>query len=113
MTKKNFEALASETLESLSTQFEERFGDTAEIDLEDGVLRVEFDDLGVYLINRHSPLSQIWLSSPKSGAWHFAKAEFSDRKATDWVSTRGDKLYLSEILNRELAPTIAFNTELQ
>ncbi len=104
---KNFATAAAETLESLMHQLEERFGDDAELDLEDGVLRAEFDN-GVYLINRHMPLQQLWLSSPKSGAWHFAPAYFNDTKSADWLSTRGEKISIYDLLNKELKPAEAF-----
>lgn len=105
----DFEKAINHTLESLAGQFEERFADEAEIDLEDGVLRAEFNDRGTYLLNRHRPLSQLWLSSPHSGAWHFTQRQFADRAQIDWVATRGDKISLFDLLNKELSPTPPFD----
>jgi frataxin len=95
-------------LADLENQCEERFGDEAAIDLEDGVLRLEMPDGRVFLFNRHSPLKQLWLSSPLSGAWHFTYAPFVDKKIGDWRSTRGDKISLYDLLNRELMPVLPF-----
>lgn len=106
---KNFATVAAATLEALLHQFEQRFGDETELDLEDGVLRIEFEDGRVYLINRHMPLQQIWLSSPKSGAWHFAAAHFNDTGSADWLSTRGEKISIYDLLNKELQPAEAFH----
>ncbi len=108
---KPFEILALKTLEGLHAHFERCFGDEAEIDLEEGVLRVEFEDKGIYLLNRHAPLSQIWLSSPKSGAWHFALETFADSKEIDWRSTRGEKISLYALLNQELSPPSPFTKQ--
>jgi frataxin len=102
----DFEILAKNTLDTLFEQLEERFGDTIQLDLEDGVLRAELENGGIYLINRHNPLRQIWLSSPQSGAWHFAPAEVAHK--IDWLSTRGEKVSLYDILNRELKPEKEF-----
>ena len=100
----NFDDIARHILDDLLTQFEDRFGDAVELDLNDGVLRAAWPDGTVYLINRHLPLRQIWLSSPKSGAWHFAP----DNRC-NWLSTRGDKIPLAELLNRELEPATPFH----
>ena len=99
----DFESLADRTLDHLYQQCEDRFTSGVEIDLADGVLRLEWDDGSVYLINRHSVSRQIWLSSPKSGAWHFAA---NDRG--DWISTRNQDLSMIDVLNRELEPEPAF-----
>ncbi len=101
---KNFETNAVHFLESLQSQFENCFGDAADIELSEGVLSLELEDGGVYLINRHIPLQQIWLSSPQSGAWHFAPSE-----GGNWISTRGEKLSIFDILNKELNPSHPFH----
>lgn len=92
----SFAAAITQSLNLLAEQFEAYYGDKAEIDQEDGVLKVDIDGIGTYLFNRHAPLQQLWLSSPRSGAWHFTHA------GAGWVSTRGDKKSLYDILNAEL-----------
>ena len=80
----NFETLAQQTIESLFEATERQLGDVAEVDLEGGILNVELDDGRVYIINKHSPNRQIWLSSPLSGAHHFS----FDQNGGVWTSTR-------------------------
>ena len=63
-----------------------------------GILTIETGSGGKYLLNRHAPNRQIWLSSPVSGAWHFAWSEESEA----WISTRGSER-LEELLGRELS----------
>jgi frataxin len=48
------------------------------------VLTVEGDD-GTWVVNKHAPTRQIWLSSPKSGARHYAFEAASGL----WQDTRG------------------------
>lgn len=84
-------------LEQVLTAVEESDQDILDADLVDGVLTLELEDGRVFLLNRHQPLRQIWLSSPLSGASHYAFD--ADRAA--WVSTRGDD-DLSLVLKREL-----------
>ncbi len=70
----------------------------AEAELEGGILTVELADGGKYVLNKHAPLKQLWLSSPKSGAWHFAY----DEAKREWRSTRGPET-LTLVLARELS----------
>jgi frataxin len=51
------------------------------------------------VINKHTPNRQIWLSSPISGAAHFAL----DPASGQWRSTRGTAV-LHDLLASELAP---------
>lgn len=56
-----------------------------ELELVDGVLQAETEDGRTFILNRHNPLRQVWLSSPVSGAHHYAFDEGRD----GWFSTRG------------------------
>jgi len=85
MDQSQFETLAGETLDALFEALDEGAGDDAEVEFEGGILTIELADGGQYVINRHSANKQIWVSSPKSGAWHF------ERREDAWVSTRGDE----------------------
>lgn len=78
----DFERQASQVLDGLFEQIEAQLGDWLEVDLESGILTLELPDGGNYVINKHAPNREIWLSSPKSGAWHFAAADGR------WRSTR-------------------------
>ena len=85
MADLSFETLANQVLEDLFEQLETAVGDDAEVDFENGILTVELESGGQYVINKNAPSRQIWLSSPKSGAHHFDQDEATGR----WVSTRG------------------------
>jgi len=92
-----FETRADEILEYLMETLESALGDQLDVDLEQGILSIELDSGAQYVINKHAPNRQIWLSSPVSGASHF---EYS--ADSGWVGTR-DTRGLTELLARELS----------
>lgn len=92
-----FESLAAQTLQRFAACIEEATMEL-EVDLVDGVLNIETEDGAIYLVNKHSPLRQLWLSSPVSGAGHFDY----DAANKTWESTRGGES-LEKTLERELS----------
>jgi len=88
LSESAFQALA----DSLLAALEEGIG--ADAELQAGILSVEGED-GTWIVNKHAPTRQVWLSSPQSGARHFAW----DGKA--WLDTRG-KGELLAVLSGEL-----------
>ena len=94
----NFETMVEKTIESLFEATMREIGDMAEVDLEGGILNIELDDGRVFIINKHSPNRQIWLSSPLSGAHHFS----FDENIGAWASTR-DSGQLLSLLEDELS----------
>ena len=82
MDEPDFERQARKVLDRLMAEIEDQAGDL-EVDLEGGILTIGLPGGGQYLINKHAPNREIWLSSPKSGAWHFRH----DPEA-GWISTR-------------------------
>ena len=99
MSQQAFETLADSVLEALETGL----GDDAE--MQGGVLTVEQDG-GTWLVNKHAPTKQIWLSSPKSGARHYA----FDPAAGLWKDTRGGADLLS-VLSGELGVALEWHPE--
>ena len=97
LNESQFNIIADEFLESLFDSLEEMIGEAADVDLQDGILNIEPDVGGVYIINKHRPNKQIWLASPKSGASHYGY----DEVAKIWIGTR-DGANLSARLNDEL-----------
>lgn len=86
MDEATFEKLANATLKALMADIEEAIADQIEdIDLQGSVLTLELADGGTYVINKHAVNKEIWLSSPRSGAAHFAYEVASGR----WLPTRG------------------------
>ncbi len=95
-----FNTIADAFLDSLFDQLEESIGNMADVDLQDGILNIELDAGGEYIINKHRPNREIWMASPKSGATHYAYK--NDR----WIGTRDDADLL-ERLNNELKVTLS------
>ncbi len=95
MNEHEFETLAERTLDAIATTVEDAAPD-AEVDLQGGVLSIQIEGAGVFLVNKHAPLKQLWVSSPYSGAGHFA----FDGKV--WVNTRGGA-NMAESLGAELS----------
>jgi len=80
MSDSAFETLA----DSLLATLEEALGDHVDAELQGGILTVE-GDAGTWIVNKHAPTRQIWLSSPVSGARHYAY----DAGLGQWQDTRG------------------------
>lgn len=77
------DALLSELLEAL----EEADNDgTVEADLVEGVLTINIAKKGEYVINKHEPTRQVWVSSPESGASRFSYNEDED----EWYNSAGN-----------------------
>lgn len=71
-----FQVRVGETLQALLDALElEDDGIFEELELQDGVLTLELEDGQTYILNRHLPTRQLWLSSPVSGAHHFGWRE--------------------------------------
>ncbi|MSP89986.1 MAG: iron donor protein CyaY [Alphaproteobacteria bacterium] len=102
-----FEKLATATLSRLADAIEDGLADHVEVEFQGGILTVDLDDGGQYVINKHGPNRQIWLSSPKSGAWHFAW----DEAGQAWASTRAPAI-LEGLLSQELSAATGVTIEL-
>ncbi len=78
--------------DSLLEYLEETLADATDAELQGGVLSIQ-GEAGTLLVNKHAPTRQIWLSSPKSGARHFAFEASSGL----WQDTRGAEDLLSAL----------------
>ena len=74
---------AEAVLMRIAATAEDSLADHTEVERAGSVLTVEMDDES-YVINKHEPTRQVWLSSPVSGAWHFVWQP--DRQG--WIDTR-------------------------
>ena len=101
MSERSFESLANSLLEAL----EGALADGADAELQGGVLTVEGEG-GTWVVNKHAPTRQIWLSSPKSGARHYA----FDAAAGLWRDTRGGADFLT-VLSGELGVPLNWQPE--
>jgi frataxin len=85
LDESRFAILALKELQDLAALLEDALGEDHEVDLEGGILTLELESGAQFVINQHAPMRQIWLSSPVSGASHYAW----DEGAQNWKSTRG------------------------
>ena len=95
MSEQAFETLADSLLESLEEEIDDA-------ELQGGVLTIDGDD-GTWVVNKHAPTRQVWLSSPKSGARHYA----FDEATGLWKDTRGGSDLLT-VLSSELGVALAW-----
>jgi frataxin len=80
-----FESIAQALLERWADAIEAADADGVDVELQAGVLTIEVEGIGIFVLNKHSPLRQMWLSSPVSGASHYVH----DAATGAWGSTRG------------------------
>jgi frataxin len=66
-----YHALADLTLHKLADQAE-RLDEGIDAELYGGVLTLTLDSGRQFVVNKHAPTQQVWLSSPLSGGLHFA-----------------------------------------
>lgn len=107
VTESQFQTIVDEFLEHLFDTLDEAIGGEADVDLEAGILNIELDDGGTYIINKHAPNKQIWMSSPKSGATHYDLVEETNR----WIGTR-DQADLHSRLADEIQQLTGIKVEL-
>jgi frataxin len=90
-----FQKQATQTLDAIADAVENTAGDAYSVDWAGEILTLEDEHGKQYVLNKHAPTEQLWLSSPISGAWHFVWQNYA------WVSTRGEDT-LNNILLKEL-----------
>jgi frataxin len=107
MKDQAFEAEAAKILEAWAEFIEDNFD--VDVDCDGSVLSIELEDGRVFILNRHRPLKQLWLSSPISGASHYSW----DSDAANWTGTKGqgalDILFsadLTKALGEEITLTL-------
>ena len=94
-----FKKEASKTLDDIFNLVESKF-DNYEVDYEDENLRIDsLEGKGTFVVSIHTPTSQIWLSSPISGAHHF---ESRSPESIEWISTRDANINLKQLIIKEL-----------
>jgi len=93
-----FHDLADRTLDRIMAEVDRELGDELDVEIHHEILTIDLPGGGQYVLNKNAHLGQLWLSSPKSGAWHFEW----DQAAGDWRSTRGGEVHLGSLLAGEL-----------
>jgi frataxin len=105
----DYERIVDETLESLTETFEtllEKHKLTSDVTYSNGVLTVELDKYGTYVINKQTPNKQIWLSSPFSGPKRY------DFLNQTWIY-KHDGMSLHKLLNNELSNVLKKDDNIQ
>ncbi|MFO1242143.1 MAG: iron donor protein CyaY [Rickettsiales bacterium] len=103
-----FEQLAGTYLEHLFETLEEQDeGGILDIDYEAGSLTITLKNGKTFLVSKHAPTRQLWLSSPISGGLHFMPAD----GGKDWKLKDGRRL--SIVLAEELRHLTGAAFELQ
>jgi len=95
MNESEFHIIADEALSRMFEVLEhaDAAGDI-EVEYQDGVMTIEMEDGRQFIVSKHTPSRQLWLSSPVSGGFHFG------HDAADWKL--GDGRTLAGILSAEL-----------
>jgi len=91
----DFNVMADTLIELIADRVDDLLGDRIDVDLQGGILTMTVENGGQYVINKHRPNREIWLSSPVSGAAHFHLVE------GDWLSTRDAGVDLLVVLGSE------------
>ena len=93
MKESLYHQLADEVLEKLY-DFVDKIPTQQDLDVElqYGVLTVELESGKQFIVNKHTPTRQVWVSSPVSGASYFAYDEASERWSPVRTRTKGDDL---------------------
>jgi len=95
MQESDFHRLADNWLTRAEGVLEEADASGAlEMELEDGVLTLEFPSGKTVVISKHTPTKQLWFASPLSGGLHFSY------NAVHW--SLADSRTLEQVLSSEL-----------
>lgn len=98
MDDSNFLVVVDATLQNIQEMIEEAFKDLFEVDYQEGVLTITLESEEEYVLNRHLPQHQIWLSSPVSGTHYFNYNADTGR----WEAPKEEGVYLRPFLMEEL-----------
>tara|TARA_Y100000287_G_C13909748_1_gene204786 strand:- start:47 stop:352 length:306 start_codon:yes stop_codon:yes gene_type:complete len=94
----DFKKLAKKAFDNIFDLVEKKYQDF-DIDYEEDNLIIEVNNL-TFVLSIHNPMSQIWLSSPISGAHHFELKKENEEYV--WMNTRDESIFLFEKLENEL-----------
>ena len=95
-----FNVAADTALNHIADVVDEVRGDTHDVEIHAGILTIDLENGGQYVINKHGPNREIWLSSPVSGAAHFKMVDGR------WQSTRKADVELLSLLGAELGVSL-------
>lgn len=97
LEESQFHCLADAYLEAIADEIESKDEHALiDVDIEENVLTLTLPSGEQYVISKHLPSQQVWLSSPVSGGLHFSYNE----EDSAWELDNGQKL--SHLLAEEL-----------
>lgn len=99
MNEIEFRHQVKETLQFLEERLEQQLDHQADIDVHEESLQITHSSGQIWLLNRHTPSQEIWLSSPVQGGLHFGWC--SQRQ--QWISTRSSQDELFNFLEKDLS----------
>ncbi|OJX80872.1 iron donor protein CyaY [Magnetospirillum sp. 64-120] len=100
-----FTSAADQLLNRMADTIDDLLGDDVDAELQGGILTLSLESGGQYVINKHAPNRQIWMSSPVSGASHY---DYADGQ---WQSTRDPAAKLPQVLAAELKAKFGIDIE--
>ena len=103
VVQSSYQTQAFKTMEAIADVLENH--NDLEIDFDGKALQISLSDGKQYLINFHGVTSQLWLSSPFSGAHHF------EYKSEQWKSTRMN-MDLNMLLETEFEKQLGYSVNL-
>ena len=87
MTEAAFVRLVTNYLDYLLEKIETSYWSVVESELNEGVLKIQTETSGVFIINRNLPRQELCLSSPFSGGAHFSYS------GQEWLNTRNQESF--------------------
>ena len=98
MNESDFMVHVEKIFSALSEEIITTYGQVVDVDCDESVLTLELPEQRSYVINRHTPSRQIWVSSPVSGPSYYT---YNTSKGT-WCDTKNPTLTLRGHLLGEL-----------
>jgi iron donor protein CyaY len=99
-----FRRIVASALKNLSIQVDAVDSDEIDAKFTDGVLQVEFESGGVFVLSQQVPVRELWLSA-FSRAWHF---RYADGRWPERDHGTPLEQVLGEIFTKRLGKAIAF-----
>lgn len=100
--EQRFRQIVADALRNLSRQVDAIESDDLEGKLTDGVLQVDFEAGGVFVLSQQVPTRELWLSA-MSKAWHFG---YADGRWTERDSGEPLEAVLSSLFTRKLGSNV-------
>lgn len=102
--EQQFRRIVASALKNLSVQVDGVDSDEIDARFSDGVLQVEFESGGVFVLSQQVPVRELWLSA-FSKAWHF---RYADGAWTERDHGTALETVLAEIFTKRLGKSIRF-----